>query len=885
MIVILTHENADFDAVASQWAAHRLNPEALPLLPRRINRNVGQFLALYWGAFRFRRPEEWRRQRVDAIILVDTQGLPSVRGVRPNTPVHVIDHHTPQAERPGWSYAVQVVGATTTLMVEMMQAAGLQIAPEEATLLLLGIYEDTGTLCYDTTTARDARAAAWLLERGADLPTARRFMDVPLTPEQQQLYDLLVNATEWHTLEGQTVVLAAVQGPDDYEDEISSVATRLRDALQPAALLVLVGLPRRVHLVARSSADAVDVGEIARALGGGGHSRAAAATIHGMSLAAARRRALELLPEVVQPMTRVAAVMSHHVKTIPAGESVGEAAAEMQRHGHEGYPVVDEQDRLVGLLTRRAVDRAIGHKLEHLKVHQIMKSGRITVRPSDSVQLVQELMVDEGWGQVPVTAENDPDRLIGIVTRTDMLRLLLHKPRPVADRPEPLRLLEHALGPPFWDLVRRIGQTAAEEHMPVYLVGGPVRDALLRKPVFDLDIVVEGDAIALARAVVERLGGKIHTHGRFGTAKWMLDETVQVPLPPGRNGDAPRHIDFVSARTEFYTEPTVLPTVARGSIKLDLVRRDFTINTLAVRLDGVHLGELLDFYGGLRDLHEGQIRVLHSLSFIDDPTRILRAVRFEQRLAFQIEPRTLELLKASVELLERVTGARIRHEIELSLQEPNPAAILARLDDLGVLAALHPELRWTEQSAVAYRHLPALAADPIWQSAAAGDNLTAAYFFAWIGSQPMAVQQAVVERLRTRAATRESLELLDRLLGALAALGPQPRPSEVEQAARPAAANPAVLLAARALRADTPPAAWLDAYQGEQRHVRTAVTGNDLRALRIPPGPHYSVILDALLAARLDGAVHTADEERALLAELLAQGLPTAERRRPDAAG
>ncbi len=189
------------------------------------------------------------------------------------------------------------------------------------------------------------------------------------------------------------------------------------------------------------------------------------------------------------------------------------------------------------------------------------------------------------------------------------------------------------------------------------------------------------------------------THQRFGTAKWILDD----PNRPvrcsdlGNAPDLPAHLDFVTARTEFYTEPTVLPTVAQGSIKLDLHRRDFTINTLAIVLTPDRWGDLLDFYGGVSDLHRKLIRVLHSLSFVDDPTRILRAVRYEQRFDFSIEPRTLELLHDAVELVDRVSPARIRHELERMLHEETPEKALRRLDELGVLAAIHPQLHADER--------------------------------------------------------------------------------------------------------------------------------------------------------------------------------------------
>ncbi len=878
MLLILTHENSDFDAVASLWAAHRLHPEGVPLLARRLNRNVNQFLTLYWGVFRYRRQDDWRRQKIDEVLLVDTHALPSVRGLRPQTPVRVIDHHEKEMVRPEWRVHVDPVGATTTILAEMMQQAGLKISSEEATLFLLGVYEDTGNLTYDTTTSRDVRVAAWLLENGADLSAVRRFMEVPLTAEQQQLYERLLTAAKWHHIGGHAIVVAAARGADDFDDEISSVVGRLRDALLPPAMFVLVALPHRVHLIARSNEESVDASAIARAFGGGGHSRAAAATIHETTLQPVLERLLDLLEEKVQPVVRVSELMSHHVKTVQTSDRIADAAGEMQRHGHEGFPVVDEGGRLAGLLTRRAVDRAITHELGHLPISQIMKPGRYTVRPSDSIVHLQEIMIEEGWGQVPVVAENDPERLIGIVTRTDVLQQLM-RPDKRGRKPNLVEQLQQAFDPNLWRLIEAIGREAATLHLPIYFVGGLVRDVLLGKRAVDIDIVAEGEAIGLVDWLVRRFGGKQHTHQRFGTAKWMLSPEVWKKIRGGaaageEDGVSLNHleqttaIDFVSARTEFYEEPTVLPTVVRGSIKLDLLRRDFTINTLAIRLDGAHLGELLDFYGGLRDLEQGLIRALHSLSFIDDPTRILRAVRFEQRLGFTIEARTLELLENSIELLPRVTGARLWNELAQGFAESDPAAVMRRLAELGVLTQLDPRLCWSEAAAAAFIRMGAVLADPAWSAALPRIGEAGVYLLLWLADHPHPVQEAVVKRLRLSKEMATVLEKLHELLHALAALPAGAPASQVEKLCRPFADFPAALLAARVWLDGQPAAGQLDRYQHRWRHERTEISGHDLRAFGLEPGPWYGEILDQILAARLDGKIATTAEERALLADL-----------------
>ena len=885
MLLILTHENADFDAVAAQLAAHKLYPQGTPLLPQRVNRNVEQFLTLYWDALPFMRRQDWQRKRVDRVILVDTHGLNSVRGMIKQPEVKVIDHHTTHRQREKWQYHVAMTGAATTILVERLQETGLVLTAEEATLLLLGIYEDSGSLTYDTTTSRDVRAAAWLLEQGAQLAVIRQFMNIPLTPAQQKLYDDLQTAVSWHAIHEQTIAITTAVAPPDFKEEISSITHRLREALSPVGLFVLVQMSADVQLVARSTSDYVDVAIVARTLGGGGHARAAAALIIDEKVEAVRERVISLLPQAVKPMTAVSQIMSYGVRTLSPDLPIAEAARLMQRFSYEGYPIVDN-GQLVGLLTRRAVDRAMSHNLGYAPVKRIMRAGTVTVRPSDSIQRVQQLMLSENWGQIPVIAQDSPDagQPIGIVTRTDLLNFLFTPATETAVTNLRQRLTD-SLSPPLWAMVQVISETADSLNMPLYIVGGPVRDLLLNQPATDLDLVVEGDAIKLAQQLNQTYGGDIHTHTRFGTAKWFLTPQIWQTLaqqdPSGLvTRDLPNHnvkpegsetlpetIDFVTARTEFYAEPSALPEVEHGSIKLDLHRRDFTINTLAVRLDGAHLGELLDFYGGQRDLQQGIIRVLHSLSFIDDPTRMLRATRLEQRLGFTIETNTADLIATALPMLDRVTGSRIRHELELTFREAKPAPILARMADLHIMPHIHPALHWSVEIAQSFARVPSILDDKDWCETLKGDSPAFVYFALWIIALSPHLQAEVMDRLAVRKATRDDVAQCFRAQQVLNELQPDALPSKVEMALRPFRSR--ALLVVRILLTDERKINLLEQYYREWQWVKTAVTGNDLRQMSLKPGPHYTTILDHILAARLDGKVTNEHEERNLLANLI----------------
>ncbi len=877
MRLILTHEKADFDAIASLLAARLLDERAVAAIPARVNRNVRGFLALYGADLPLTPWHDVPRAPVESITLVDTQTLPSARGASPQTPVRVIDHHPRrQGLPPHWHVHIEPTGAATTLLLEMLQDRVPHLTQIQATLLLLGIYEDTGNLSYESTTPRDVRAAAFLLEQGASLRIAHEFLNPPLTPQQRMVYDILLANADVRVVQGATVAVSHAQ-VEGLTDDIAPLAHKLRDTLEPDALFVLVSVPAGVQVVGRAPSDQVDLPAPLAHLGGGGHRRAAAALVKGRGLESVRRELWEILPRHVRPPLTVGEIMSRSPQVLSPETRVEEADRLMRTFGYEGYPVV-EDGRVVGLLTRRAVDRALSHGL-HVPVQRVMEAGEVTISPDAPVDRLQQLMTDTGWGQIPVVDE--AGKIIGIVTRTDLIKTLAPRPR----RPGLHNLaarLESALPPARLALLKAVAAEAEAQGQALYIVGGFVRDLLLERPSLDFDLVVEGNAIALARALRKKYGGRVIAHRKFGTAKWQiapirarlahrLASLVPAAGDALRADDFPESLDLVTARTEFYTRPTALPTVAHGSIKLDLHRRDFTINTLALRLDGRHYGELHDYWGGLDDLQQGVIRVLHSLSFVDDPTRMLRAVRFEQRFGFRIEPRTLQLLTEARDLLARVSGDRIRHELDAMLDEPRATAMLARLAQLGLLEAIHPALRWHPAAEARLRRLHKAP----WPPPAPWDDLPAAVRHAplrrvlayalWLMDLPEAAVEAVAERLGFPKAVKA-------IVRAAAALHAQ---REALTQARPSALTfrlddaPLPAVYALYLVADDALRERLHRYAATWRHVRPRITGHDLRALGVPPGPRYKEILHALRAAWLDGDVRTREEEQALLQHLL----------------
>ena len=281
--VILTHEHTDFDGLASLLAASKLFVDAIPVLPRRPNRNLQHFLTLYWDVLPFVPPDDLPRARVGQAIMVDTQSVVTVKGMDADTQIHFIDHHRMDRElKPGMTFEGEELGATTTWLVEKMRRAGISLTSIEATLLLLGIYEDTGSLSYASTTPRDMRAATWLIEQGGKLEVVNDFLHYPLSDSQRVLYEQLLKDSQTHRFNGQSVVLSVARA-EEYVEEVSTLAHKLRDLLDPDALFIVVDLGDHLQLVARSTTDTIDVSAVAAEFGGGGHARAAAALIRGPS--------------------------------------------------------------------------------------------------------------------------------------------------------------------------------------------------------------------------------------------------------------------------------------------------------------------------------------------------------------------------------------------------------------------------------------------------------------------------------------------------------------------------------------------------------------------------------------------------------------------------
>jgi tRNA nucleotidyltransferase (CCA-adding enzyme) len=840
MEVVVAHANMDFDAFASMLACRRLYPGSVAVLSGTLNRNVREFHRLHadeLGLVDASSIDPSQITRIVAVEATDPGRLGQLESVarRPDVEVVWFDHH-PADSAPA-NAVLSHDGALTTTLVGILAEREIAVTPVEATAFALGIHEDTGSLSHPTTTQRDVEALAWCMRHGANQAAIRRYLRSPLSEAERGLLDACLSALETVRVGGVEIVLAAIEWPE-YVDGVANVAAKLVDLTECRALVCLVEMDRRVVCVVRSRDPEVDASTIARAVGGGGHPEAASATFPG-SLADARAAVEASLPRAVRARAVAEQIMSRPARFVSADDSVAHAMALCQRHRQSGIQV-GEPRALAGVVAREDLDKAIAHGLSHAPVKAIMGSGVTTCEPGTPLAELQRLVSTADAGRVPVVRDGE---VIGVVTRSDVLRALGElEPETPAEPPAP-NLGERLLALPGLGGVFETIQAVSGGFDGVYLVGGTVRDILLGEPGFDVDIAVEGDGIALGRALAEALGGRAVPHERFGTAVVLY-------------GDGER-LDVATTRTEFYDAPGALPSVEQATLRQDLYRRDFTINAMAVSLKGDDFGRLVDFFGGLADLEHGVVRVLHSLSFIDDPTRIFRAIRYESRYGFRMDGHTAALARACVDmgLVGELSSARLRDELVHLLGEPGAAAAVRRLGELGLAPAIHPHLDVGEDAVALLERVDALRERyapeaPAWRLrlAALVRRLPPEELYEWF------------DRLRLRRRDAEAIADAAGMAARLAErLDTVTEPAEARRLIQPH--DPDGALLARAIAGPGRAADWLDRYFEELRGVELEISGGDLAELGLRESPRVGEILDELLRRKLNGELDGRGDE------------------------
>jgi tRNA nucleotidyltransferase (CCA-adding enzyme) len=865
--------NTDFDAFSSMVAARLLYPEGKFAFPGGQEKKLRDFINEMYPIEQVRlrdiRPSEIKR-----VIIVDTKSPERIGPMadliaQSEAEVHIYDHHEHKpGDLRGAQETIEPVGATATIFTELFRERSIRPTPMEASILCLGIYEETGNMLFPGTTDRDMEAAAWLLRSGASLRIVSTYLRTALSAEEISLLKKLTEAAKESVISGFKVVVASAAS-EKYIGDAAHLAHRVMDMGYTDAAVVLLEMEGKVLMVGRSRAPEINIATVLSAFGGGGHPTAASATVSEVPITLLEERVLEGLRKSVKPGRFALDVMTSPVITIQSASTIKNAEKTFTRYGVNALPVIGEGGEYMGIITREEVEKALFHSLDSGAVEDFTTTDALTAERYTPVSDIERDMIEQNQRFVPVLEEG---RVKGAVTRTDLLRAMydasLRRIGIGKLEPEDRHPIEKSIA--SWmcsclsgglcDLLRSAGEAAGSMGYRAYLVGGSVRDMIraresgevIEDP--DIDIVIEGDGVAFARELGGQLGARVHIHERFQTATLVAEKLK---------------LDIATARTEYYESPAALPTVETSSIKKDLYRRDFTINSLAIRLNPGEFGRLVDFFGAQRDIKERTIKVLHNLSFIEDPTRAFRAVRFAGRFGFRLSKHTENLISSALkmDLFEKLTGTRLYDEMALIFEEKSPTRAIGRLGYYGLLKVIHPHL--------------AFSPDMEGMLISVDDTLS------WFGllfteehpERPVIYLSALLSELKKEEkgmalkrldvppkvrdavinSTRRTRQALRKLPGGDAA--------HVYETLRPLSLES--LLLAMALTKYDDRKREVSRYLLEYRNVKPEITGGDLKAMGLAPGPAYSSILNELLMRRLKGQVATRqDEEDYVRAEM-----------------
>jgi tRNA nucleotidyltransferase (CCA-adding enzyme) len=869
LTVITTHVNADFDALASMLAAQKLYPEALVVFPGSQEKNLRNFFInsmVY--LFNMADINDIDFDGVNRLILVDTRhpgriGKLSRLLKMPDLTIHIYDHHPASDNDIKGELEIHGnTGANVTILTEIIRDKEIRLSPDEATIMCLGIYEDTGSFTFPSTTERDFLAAAYLLSQGANLNIVSDLIARELSPQQVVLLNDMIQAVTRYRINGLEIVVTIVT-MEKYMPDFAFLVQKMVKMENLDAIFAIARMENKIYVVARSRINEVDVGAILTAMGGGGHAYAAAASIKGKTLAQTETRLIEVLYSKVKARRQAKDLMSSPAITTRADISCQKAKEIITRYNVNALLVTEKlnsTEKLCGYITRQVIEKVLYHQLGQFAVGDYMTTEVATVGPEADLLEIQEKIIDHKQRILPVM---DQLTITGVITRTDLLNILVRQARPQSDdsldsfkEPAPahtrnvIRFMKERLSSDLIEILKQIGEAADEIGYRAYVVGGFVRDLFLYRSDEDLDIVIEGEGIAFAKKYAELVGARIHTHEKFGTAVIIFPDGFKI--------------DVASARMEYYKFPAALPVVETSSIKLDLYRRDFTINTLAIHLNPDKFGTLIDFFAARKDVKEKIIRVLHNLSFVEDPTRVFRAIRFEQRFGFTIGKFTLGLISNAINMdfFRGLSGKRVFSELRLILEEENPVAAIIRLNDFDLLKVVHASVK-LDKFLIAMLH--SIKKVLSWYDLLFLEES----YKKWIVYFLVLIYQCDTRRSREICARFElapdyckifcierfeadqCLFWLERNL---------PAPDSLLYRKLTGFKTELILYMMAATKHQKVKKA-ISHFITDLRRVDIALKGRDLKKMKLKPGPIYREVLQAVLDARLDGKLRTKNDE------------------------
>lgn len=865
MKIVITHINSDFDAVTSAYAAYKIYGCNHIAVCSNFESNVEKFLS----DNKFELPVKFYNQKdIDALPKIDTLiitdccqsrrlGILSSL-IEKSENIILYDHHIMnECDIAAQSKTIEESGSTTSIMCRIMQEKNIELKELEATFLSMGIFEDTGLFTYSGTKSIDALSMAWLIFKKADVTAANDYVQRELSNIQIMLLnELLLNLSIITT--GGIDIAYSFAAIDEYVGEAAFIAHKLMLIEGLSTLFILVSTGSRLILIGRSNDDRVNVQDIVSKFGGGGHKYAGSAVIKDKMIAETIESLKFVIMDTVKPYKTVEEIMSTHVKSVKSGTNIQEAFDLTMKYNLNYLPVT-ECNRTIGIISRKDILKVINHGLgKTTSVNSIMQTEFEVIKPSAPFYDAEEIMVYQNQKLLPVESDNG---IAGVVTRTDILRLIheniivnskyaetrraglgIAKNRNIA------KLMEEKLSEKILLLLKEIGSYAEKLGYKSYVVGGFVRDLLMNYSNYDIDIVIEGDAANFAQAYAKVKNAKVSVHQKFKTAV--------VTLPDGFK------IDFATARTEYYVTPAAAPEVMESSVKSDLYRRDFTINAMAVRLDGEQYGSLLDFFMGQKDILDKKIRVLHSLSFVDDPSRAYRAIRFAVRFGFDIGSHTERLIKhaESLDLFSRITGSRKYLELKYILEEEHYIKAISLLQKYNLLRFFSSSIKYDNNLAEKFNQLENIIN---WYKIQFSDNIEVWQMRFNVLFYTLKAEEFNIFINSFNISSKEVYSLKNdhkymEYVSAILKRYKDYQPSFIYKILSPLSIES--LLSLGAVISSTKINLIKD-YLTKYKNIHIELNGSDLLSIGIKAGPDIHKILDELRDMRLDGIISSKEEE------------------------
>lgn len=852
MKIIITHLHCDLDGLASMIAASLLHPNAQIVLNGSPDANVRKYLRNEGKDLHILPERRVHMEDITEMIIVDTCDIKRLGNyaklLSDKTTIQTIcyDHHPNQGDYPFHKIHRGNHGACSSFMLEILNQESITINPNQATLFALGIYEDTGSFQNPNTTDKDFLAMAYLFSLGASLSVINQYINPNLSSKQLQLLHSMMNSMEIETVHGISAYFITLS-INRYQEDVSYLVQYLKRVEKISLLICFVEISAKITVIVRSDFPFIKADQILQPFGGGGHGTASACTINNSSIQEIKKQIMLIVEESIIHSGTAKMIMSSHLFTVPSDTTLVEAFNQIANQPFSTI-IVSDEGVLKGLLTKKTIIRLFQHGYTSILLKNLLITNEIvTAQPNDSIIHIQHLMTEKDIGRVPILDEEN--QLIGIITRSDILRFqmkYLVQRKAITPTYSIKALLLTKLSKHQLTILKQIADVADQLQVPAYLVGGCVRDILLGYPISDLDIVVEGKANLLADEFSKQHHKKVVHFERFNTSLIAYDSMNKI--------------DVATARTEQYEKPGILPTVTTSTIYNDLYRRDFTINSMAVQINKDNFGEFFDSFGGRRDLQHRTIRILHNFSFIDDPTRILRAIRFEQRFHFKIDIKTMKILTKTLrtEPFKSIAVERITREFILACAEEKPHFYFKRLYDCQILCSIFPSLSFSAEKFSLFQNCYEAI---IWLRNSFQDDFEkwVIYHIALLYDLSARARQRFIETLKYPNHLKEALKQVNEIIEAFQS-DPYSTNAYFYTTLLSKKHIEAILYAKVYLNNNTFHSC-VNKYLSEWRNAKLLINGYDLLSIGYQKGITMKKILEELLAKKLDGLLPSKDHE------------------------